>query len=405
MSVEALKKKAQKAVMAGKYKNALDFYTQIHKTDEKDLRIFTKVAEMREKTDDIKGAVRAYTSIAKAYADDGFVVQAIAINKLILRLDPKQTEIQEKLRALSSERGDDWAISTVAPGAIVPGDANKTSSSKAKVSFERTPLLSGLAGAELDDFIESLELKEFSAGDVIYNEKEVSDALFLIGMGSVRLETQDIRGKKQVFSELAEGDFFGEVSFMSKAAHANSAVANTDVSLLIIHRKVFDVWVKTHPAIHETVEDFYRKRVLARILAITPVFEGIPQEARIPLAQQFSLSFYRDGDVIIQEGDVESTFYLIRSGRVQISTSGKQENTKSVILGTLGEGSFFGEVSMLTQMPRTATVKAVGRVELLSLTGDKFNALAKEFPSIKKVVEAYLKQRVRNTIQTLKDKA
>ncbi|MDX8388742.1 MAG: cyclic nucleotide-binding domain-containing protein [Ghiorsea sp.] len=405
MSLETLKKKAKKALMAGKYADALSFYSKAHSQDESDLRIFTKVAEMKEKTGDLKGAIRAYTAIAKAYADDGFIVQAIAINKLVLRLDPEQTEIKEKLRDLSTERGDDWAISTIAPHGALLDDVQASPADKAKLSFERTPLLSGLAGQELDDFIDSLELKEYAAGDTIYQAKQANESLFLIGMGSVRLETEGIRGAQQVFSRLGEGDFFGELSFMSQSANMDSAIAESDVSLLIIHRPVFDNWVKKYPTIHETVEDFYRRRVLARILAITPVFEGIPQEARVPLAQQFSLSFFHDGDTIISEGDVESTFFLIRAGHVQVSTTNKKDPKSRVALGTLGEGSFFGEVSMLTNMPRTASVTAKGSVELLTLSGEKFNVIAKQFPTVRKVVEAYLKQRVRNTIKTLKDNA
>jgi CRP-like cAMP-binding protein len=399
ISLDALKNKARKAIMSGNYADALSFYLEVHKADSSDLRIYTKVAEMKEKTSDVKGAIAAYISIAKSYADDGFVVQAIAINKLILRLDPEHTAIKKRLRDLSTERGEDWAISTVISADI----AQNPSPSKSKHSFERTPLLSGLTGQELDDFIDSLELKEIAAGDSIYSENEFNDSLYIIAMGSVRLETQNIHGKTQIFSQLGEGDFFGELSFMSKKAHVESAVAESNTSILLINRNVFDGWVKKHPSIRETVEDFYRRRVLARILAITPVFEGIPQEARIPLAQQFSFSFLHNNDVIIKEGDVESTFYLIRSGRVQVSTVSKKDPSKVIKLGALDEGSFFGEVSMLTKMPRTATVTASGDVELLTLTTEKFNEISKEFPTVRKVVSAYLKQRVKNTIKKLSD--
>jgi cAMP-dependent protein kinase regulator len=220
-------------------------------------------------------------------------------------------------------------------------------------------------------------------------------------MGSVDLETENVRGNTQTFSKLDEGDFFGELAFMSNKPHVDSAIAKSDGHVLLLHRKIFDEWVKKYPSIHDTVEDFYRRRVLARILAITPVFEKIPTEARIPLAQQFSFSFLKDGDVIIKEGDVDSTFYLIRSGRVKVSTSNKKDTSQSVALGTLGEGSFFGEVSMLTKMPRTATVTALGPVELMTLTSEKFLEIAKQYPTVKKVVEAYLKQRVKNTIKKM----
>ncbi|PJC69123.1 MAG: hypothetical protein CO017_08505, partial [Zetaproteobacteria bacterium CG_4_8_14_3_um_filter_59_5] len=59
---------------------------------------------MREKTGDAAGSVNDYCRIAKAYAAQGYVVQAIAISKIILRIDPGKTEIQDKLRELSEER-------------------------------------------------------------------------------------------------------------------------------------------------------------------------------------------------------------------------------------------------------------------------------------------------------------
>lgn len=404
MPLETLKKKAKQALMDGKYAAALKFYLEVHSKDPSDLRMFTKVAEMKEKTGDVKGAVKAYTDIAKAYADDGFIVQAIAINKLILRLEPEHTEIKNRLQALSTERGDDWAISTIAPQFTTTGNPIETAD-KAKISFERTPLLSGLSGEELESFIDSLVLKEFGEGDTIYDKDMPGNELYLIGMGTVRLESMNVRGKQQTFSRLSEGDFFGELSFMSGSPHIEAAIAESEVSVLIIDRHVFDLWVKKYPDIHETVEDFYRRRVLARILAITPVFEGIEPAARVPLAQQFTTSFFRKGDIIIREGDVENTFYLIRSGRVVVSTINKKDTSKNVKLGILGEGSFFGEVSMLTNKPRTASVVALHDTELLTLTRDKFNNIAKEHPSVRTVVEAFLKQRVISTIQTLKDNA
>ena len=395
MSLDALKNKARKATLAGKYSAALKYYADIHKEDPSDLRMYTKLAEMKEKTNDLKGAIQDYTKIAKQYADEGFVVQAIAINKLILRLDPEQTEIKERLRELSAERGEDWALST-----IVSKDIAQPSKAEKK-NMERTPLLSGLSGQELDDFIESLELQVFLEGDYIYKKGDPGDKLYIIGMGHVHLEAENARGDAQTFSELGEGDFFGELAFMSNKPHIDSAIAKSDGHVLLLHRKTFDEWVKKYPSIHETVEDFYRRRVLARILAITPVFEKIPPEARVPLAQQFSLTFFKDGEDIIKEGEVDSTFYLIRSGRVKVTTTNHKDPSKTIELGILGEGSFFGEVSMLTKKPRTATVTAQGNVELMTLTSDKFLEIAKQYPIVKKVVEAYLKQRVKNTIKKM----
>ncbi|MDQ7003469.1 MAG: cyclic nucleotide-binding domain-containing protein [Ghiorsea sp.] len=392
MSLDALKSKARQAILNGKYEVALKHYTDIHQEAPSDLRMFTRLAEMKEKTGNVKGAVSDYTKIAKQYADDGFVVQAIAINKLILRLDSEQTAIKKRLRDLSSERGEDWALST-----IISSDISQLNKPKS----HRTPLLSGLSGQELDDFIDSLELREFSAGEFIYHKGDRGDLLYIIGLGMVYLETEDTRGNKKVFSKLAEGDFFGELAFMSQQNHVDSAIAKSDGNVLLLNRKNFDNWVEKYPSIHQTVEDFYRQRVLARILAMTPVFEKIPTEARISLAEQFSSAYFTTGDTIIKEGDVGNTFFLIRSGKVKVVTVNKKDTSKVIVLGTLSEGSFFGEVSMLTNMPRTATITAIGDVELMVLTSDKFLNIAKQYPTVKQVVEVYLKQRVQNTIKKM----
>jgi len=400
MSIDQLRNKAKKALLGGKYSKALPFFEELHKADTKDLRTYVKLAELREKTGDSKGAVRDYIMIAKSYAENGFVVQAIAINKIILRLDPNRTEVQKHLKELSSERGDDWAVSTLKPQQSALSGSDKLGE-LARLNVERTPLLSGLSGDEFESFMDSLTLKVFSSGDYIYKKGFPGDYLYLIGMGSVRLEAVLSSGGKRAFSNLCEGDFFGEHAFMSRIKHTNAAVAETEVSLLMINRETFDLWVKKHAKIKETVEKFYRQRVLARVLAITPIFESVPEKARLALADKFNMHTYNVGDIVVKEGDLGKSFFLIRSGRVVIFTNDMRRGGAPVELSVMGEGSFFGEVALLTDKPRTATVVAKDTLEVMELTREAFNAITLEHSSVRKVVEAYQKKRVQDTIKTL----
>jgi CRP-like cAMP-binding protein len=137
------------------------------------------------------------------------------------------------------------------------------------------------------------------------------------------------------------------------------------------------------------------------VLAITPVFEGVPPEARMALAEKFQLQAYEGGTVVVKEGGAGDTFYLIRSGHVKVSTRGMGHQGDPVELGKMEEGSFFGEVSLLTDKPRTATVIADGPLELMELTRGDFKTIVADYPSVLKVVEAYQKQRVQDTIKTL----
>ncbi|MFC1545895.1 cyclic nucleotide-binding domain-containing protein [Pseudomonadota bacterium] len=400
MSIEQLRNKAKSALLDGKYKKALEFFEELHQAEPNDLRTHVKLAELREKTGDTAAAIKDYIAIANAYAEQGFVVQAIAINKIILRLDSSRTEVKERLKELSSERGDDWAISTITPTDHVDS-MDISGKDRAKLSFERIPLLSGLSGDELESFMDSLELREIPAREYIYHRGDQGEYLYLIGMGGVGLLASVASGKNRVYSRLSEGDFFGEHAFMSRTEHHDEAMAETDTSVLMIDRNTFDGWVEKYPAIQSTVEEFYRKRVLARILAITPVFEGVPPDARLALSEKFQLKSLTSGETVVEEGASGNTFYLIRSGQVAVSTRGMGSQGDSIPLGRMGEGAFFGEVSLLTDKPRTATVTADGDVEVMELTRDDFNDIVASHPSVLKVVEAYQKQRVQDTIKTL----
>jgi peroxiredoxin 2/4 len=88
------------------------------------------------------------------------------------------------------------------------------------------------------------------------------------------------------------------------------------------------------------------------------------------LAGQAQRVSFAAGDTIVAEGDPADRFYVIAHGEVTISrrSPGGEEQK----LATLGRGQFFGEVGILADTRRTATVRAVNDVELLGLTWEKF---------------------------------
>jgi CRP-like cAMP-binding protein len=399
-----LQEQAQQALLEGNYVQARDLYAHMHQQDPDNIRTFLKLAEMKAKSGDIKGAIADYTTMADRYADNGFVVQAIAINKVIHRLDPEQQEVKERLARLHLERGEDWALST-GPVTLPPSDtlqsSNLTPVDRLKLGFTRTPLLSDLSDIELSMFIDSLTLLELKTGDIIYQPGEMGDFLYIIAMGSIQLHTTLVGGQKKIYARLGESAFFGEHAFMSRTKHNNIAVAACDTTLLVIKRDVFEQWASSHPKINGVVERFYRERVLKRVLALTPLFEGLADEIALELASKFTLQRYYDGETIVSEGEEGDTFCLIRSGSVVVSVKQKDNANKTMVLGRRGEGAFFGEIALLGNTTRTATVVAENTVEIMALSHRDFNAICARYPSVKEIVERYRDQRLQDTIRAL----
>ncbi|HYR26857.1 MAG TPA: cyclic nucleotide-binding domain-containing protein [Thermoanaerobaculia bacterium] len=138
--------------------------------------------------------------------------------------------------------------------------------------------------------------------------------------------------------------------------------------------------------------------MFSRPVPKSPLFEVLADEERSALVAEMEIETHDEGSVVITEGDPGTSMYLIASGQVKVYTRG---TGGTVYLANLGEGDFFGEVSVLTGKPRTATITASERTELLRLDKEKLdNALAK-YPGIRKVLDEFYKKRAKHTVEAM----
>jgi CRP-like cAMP-binding protein len=95
------------------------------------------------------------------------------------------------------------------------------------------------------------------------------------------------------------------------------------------------------------------------------------------------------GKVLAQEGDTGREFFIILDGEAEATRSGRQ-------VAMLGAGSFFGEMSLLDRLPRSATVTTCGPCELLVLTQQAFTAIVNTMPAVDRKIMAVLASRLRD---------
>jgi hypothetical protein len=112
---------------------------------------------------------------------------------------------------------------------------------------------------------------------------------------------------------------------------------------------------------HETL---IPERELALLRSI-PIFAPLDIPTVDHLAQQLSARMVQPGTVVIRQGDAGDRFYVIDHGRMTVTADGRH-------VADLGPGDFFGEIALLRDVPRTATVTASEDTRLLSLERDQF---------------------------------
>jgi tetratricopeptide (TPR) repeat protein len=141
--------------------------------------------------------------------------------------------------------------------------------------------------------------------------------------------------------------------------------------------------------------------LFSRPVPKSALFEALSDVERDAFVREMDVESHDQGSVIINEGDPGTSMYLIASGEVNVYTRGTSKAGGTVYLARLGEGDFFGEVSVLTGKPRTATITASQRTELLRLDKSKLDGLLAKHPGIRKVLDDFYKKRAEHTVEAM----
>lgn len=125
-------------------------------------------------------------------------------------------------------------------------------------------------------------------------------------------------------------------------------------------------------------------------IVVSPLFKDFSVDEMVAVIAGLNLLTFERGAVILREGDPGNSLYMLTSGTVRAFVKKAGKNVK---VGDLEEGAFFGEVSILTGKPRTASVVAVERCELLELDRPTLDQITKTHPHVRDVLKEFAQQR------------
>ena len=126
------------------------------------------------------------------------------------------------------------------------------------------------------------------------------------------------------------------------------------------------------------------------------VFRTGPGTPRSPFERY--LVTHPMGDIIFSEGEIGTEMYIIQSGTVELL---KEIGGETRVLSTLEKGDFFGEMSVLEDLPRTASARAKTDVELVRINGATFDAMLKSNTEIAVRMLRKLSRRIREITDML----
>ena len=131
------------------------------------------------------------------------------------------------------------------------------------------------------------------------------------------------------------------------------------------------------------------------------LFSGVSKEDLKKLAAFAFTKTYAPGDTIIEEGRTGNGLYVITSGSVHVVKGLNTENAQHV--ATLGSGEFFGEMALLGEWPRSASVRAVEETECIGIDRWLFLAQIRKQPHMAITMLQVMAERLRDTDAKLGD--
>jgi CRP-like cAMP-binding protein len=267
-------------------------------------------------------------------------------------------------------------------GNIAPADGGRP----VKVVAKKVPLFDDLSQDAFVALVNRVGYHRHAAGQVIIREGDPGRSFFIIVEGKVRIYKSGADGNEITLAHLGEGAFFGEMALLSGAPRTAHVIAEEDTEILEVTDSVLRELATRYPQVISSLKNFYRQRLLNNVMAISPLFKDFDPSQRKGIVEKFRMRQAAPGEKVIAEGKSSDGLYVVLHGVMQVTVQQRE-------IALLKEGEIFGEMSLLTRQPASATVAAQTNAILLRLPRDNFQELVVTHPQILALVSELTEQR------------
>ncbi|XP_066155091.1 cAMP-dependent protein kinase type I regulatory subunit isoform X1 [Euwallacea fornicatus] len=239
---------------------------------------------------------------------------------------------------------------------VVPKDY-KTMAALSK-AIAKNVLFSHLDENERSDIFDAMFPVTFLPGEVIIQQGDEGDNFYVIDQGEVEVYVNN-----ELVVTIGEGGSFGELALIYGTPRAATVKAKTDVKLWGIDRDSY-----RRILMGSTIR---KRKMYEEFLARVSILENLDKWERLTVADALEPVSFEDSETIVRQGEPGDDFYIIVEGSAVVKQK-RAEGEEPREVGRLGPSDYFGEIALLLDRPRAATVVACGPLKCVKLDRARF---------------------------------
>ena len=261
--------------------------------------------------------------------------------------------------------------------------------------FASTAVFADLNRADLEALAEQVEATRLGAAEILFRQGDPGDYLYVIAEGRLQVSTRAGDGAERLLATLTAGDCIGEVSILTQGPRTATVSALGDALLYGLPRKVLDGVFASHPDVRRRLVEFASRRLPSLHLGLTDLFRGLDPSLLRTFDRDSNWIRLPGGETLIRQGDAAEELYVVMQGRLEVVV--ERDGGTEEVVEQIGQGACVGEMALLVDEPRSATVRALRDSELVRLSRSDFYRLLEEHPRAAVELSRTLVRRLRQT--------
>ena len=222
-------------------------------------------------------------------------------------------------------------------------------------------------------------VRSYSIGQVICHQHEREPNLYIILMGEVEV-IEGERNNKLVLAHLSKGEVFGEISALFRMPRVSTVLAAKPTVVLEIAGDVFEEMLEQNQLLRNAIIQRFGDRLTETALRSVSFLRFLPAGTLDKLIQESALVNIFPGNTIVNEGEPGDAMFIIVHGAAKVTHT---LDGQILSLAIIGPGDYFGEWSVMTGAPRTASVTALSHIEAIRIEREILLQFIQDNPDVR----------------------